>query len=252
MDRKNVFVCAAVVALVMGFAGAASAQEEETTEFVDWNDAVYYAELMDTWVNDDGVEMSTYYDEAQNLLWSQPADLPVDAAAKAFAVGPDYAETLLITQWVVPMLLWLCDNDGHEDDDPNCIEGTNFKLSTAGNFHLDSVVGRTAFYHTNSGPCELSSIERLRAKGGSSTTNYCDAEDSDYTGYYFTTSSQWALADGDTCYSFISWYYYMIDDSNHITNRTYGGYSSTRVAKFKYKSGGDFYGTEVWLEGCLQ
>ena len=250
MDRKNVFVYATIVALVVSFAGAASAQEEDTTQSVDWEDAAYYGELMDTFVNAKGVEMSTYYDEAQNVLWSQPAAMKMEEAVEALSAGPEKAGTLLITQWVVPMLLWLCDYN--ESADELCTSGTNYKWNSAGDFYLDYIAGTTAFYNTDWADCAMSSIERVRAKGGSSTTNYCSAGDSDYRGYYWTTSATWAVADDDSCYTLSGYYYYNVDDSSHITNRTYGGYSATRVVKFRYETGGDIYATEIWLQGCLE
>jgi hypothetical protein len=252
MDRKNVFVCVLGMALMLGFAGIASAQEEDTTQQVDWDDAVNYAELMDTWVNDDSIEMNTYYDDAQNVLWSQPADLPIEAAAKAFAVGPKYAETLLITQWVVPMSLWLCDND--KDDDSSCTSGTNYKWTTAGDFYLVEVISPTAYYVTDYSPCVMSSIERVRSQGGSSTTNYCDDAGSDYDGYYAHGDGAFHAAAGDEewCSYPFGYYYYYVDDSDDISGETYTEYNPTNIVKFRYKSGGTFYYTLVTFMGCLE
>jgi len=243
MDRKKVFVCAVFAALVVSFAFAASAQDEETTEQVDWADAAYYAELMDTWVNDNGIEMNTYYDDAQNLLWSMPSSLKVEAAAEAFAVGPEHAGTLLITQWIVPTSLWLCIED--EGDDPTCADG--YKWGT-GDFGLYEVVDKTAVYHALDTGCGYDNIERVYASGTSGPTNYCP---NSFKGYY-RDSYWWFTADDFWCNYWLYTYRYYLDDSVNIDDFYYDTYGSVRVARFRFVVDSSYYYTEIWLASCIQ
>ncbi|MCK9461940.1 MAG: hypothetical protein M0R80_20100 [Proteobacteria bacterium] len=249
MDRMKASVCAAVVAMMMGFVWSASAQEEESTQQVDWEDAAYYAELMDTFVNDDGVLMATYYDEAQNVLWSQPASEPVEAAADVFAQGGEYAMTLDFFQWIVPTSLWLCEKD--EGDDANCDDaGSFFKWST-GDFALVDTSATVAYYDALDTACSYPGIERVRATGSSNLTDYCD---SNYNGYYWNPETDnFYNAYEDSCSGLgtPTIYRYTLDDSPNVDDFTYG--DSERAARFRFLvPGSTYHYTEIWLASCIQ
>jgi hypothetical protein len=256
MDRKNVFVCVLGVALVLGFAGIASAQEDGTTEQVDWDDAAYYAELMDTFVNGHGVLMDTYYDEGQNVLWSQPASVKVEEAAAALAEGPDHAMALDTFQWVVPKLLWMCNYNAV--DNPTCNIGTNYKWG-ATDFVLVTVTGNWAYFSTDSNlaACMKYHIERIRSSGTSAGYNYCSGEDDDYDGYVHDGSGTLILAEGATeewCTSSMYNYYYYVDisDDLHLDDETYNNWNSIYAARFRYLVSGEYYRTVVSVMGCLE
>jgi hypothetical protein len=244
----NIYVCTLGMALVLGFAGIASAQDE-TTEQVDWEDAATYAELMDEFVSDDDVAMETYYDEAQNVLWSQPAAEPVEAAAEVFAQGAEYAATLDFFQWIVPVVLWLCDNN--ESSDANCASGTNYKWAE-GDFHLLGTAGNTATYAADSQNCTYSSIDRIRVRGSSNYVDYCD---DDFLGYYSTTEGPWQ---GDPAYDSCgqTWYgtsWYELDDSPNINNRTYyTSLSEANVARFRFYVYKSVYYSVIQIRNCIE
>jgi len=246
MDRKKVFVCALFGALVVSFAFAASAQDEDTTEQVDWAEAAYYAELMDTFVNGNGVTMDTYYDEGQNVLWSQPASMTVEAATAALAVDPEHAGTLDTFQWVVPTALWLCHKD--EIDDSSCSDGHKW---VGGDFNLVSVVGSVAIYNALETDCLYEDIERVYAAGNSNLADYCD---DNYVGsYYSHASSTYQPADDYWCNYWLGNYRYYLDDSSHVDYYDYDTSESTPpVAGFKYfvRGLGNHY-TRIYLARCL-
>jgi hypothetical protein len=246
MDFRRMLKCALALALVAGFAGRASASqvvaEEETTQVVDWDDAAYYAELMETYVDDNGVWLNVYYDEGQNVLWSQPVDVSLEEAAEALIKGSEHAETLLITQWVVPTVLWLCDYN--ESADANCTSGTNYKWGS-GDFALDHVSGNYAYYTADDPPCEMTSIERVRAKGTSNYSDYCD---DNYLGQYYHNGS-WPTAEEYSCYLAYLKFYYDLDESTGLVNETY--LSGAYVARFIYYSSGTQYRSYVSIATCI-
>ena len=254
MGRMKAFVCAAIAALVMvgfvGIAGAsdASMEEEAYSVQVDWDDAVEWAELMDTYLNDDGDVIDVYYDEGQNVLWDQPASEPVEAAAEVFPLGAEKAGALLFTQRVVPTSLWLCDND--EDDDTNCTSGTNYKWGSD-EIGLDYVDGVHAYYfasEANGNPCSIDSIERIRSTGSSSTTDYCDAN---YLGYYNDLSSGWEPAEDDWCFALFGQYIYGLDESDAVDDYEYDLYGDVDAALFEYRVGLLTFYSELRVLNCL-
>jgi hypothetical protein len=251
MDRKKVFVCAVFAALVVSFAFAASAQEEDTTEQVDWNDAANYAELMDTFTNSSDVEMATYYVEGQNVLWSQPASMSVEDATAELAKDPEGAGLDSISQWVVPTSLWLCDNN--KSSDTTCTSGTNYKWG-GGDFSLDHVSGLYAYYVADSLDCSYESIERIRSMGSSNVADYCHGDDGDYRGYYSAVGGGWSSPVDDDWCGHITTYFYGIDDSSHITNRTYDGTSGENVVRFRFWVTAEnlYYYTVVSIGTCLR
>jgi hypothetical protein len=241
--KKVILMCAVLGLLLVSVNASASEDvEEETTQVVDWDDAAYYAELMETYVDDNDVWLNVYYDEGQNVLWSQPVDVSLEEAAEALIKGSEYAETLLITQWVVPTVLWLCDNN--ESSDANCTSGTNFKWGS-GDFALDYVSGNYAYYTALDPPCEATSIERVRAKGTSNYSDYCDDA---YYGQY--NNGTWHTAEDYSCYLAYLKFYYDLDESSGISNQTY--LSGSYVARFIYYSSGTQYRSYVSLATCIE
>lgn len=255
MGRMKAFVCAAIAALVMvgfvGIAGAsdASMEEEAYSVQVDWDDAVEWAELMDTYPNDDDVMIAVYYDEGQNVLWDQPASEPVEAAAEVFPLGAEKAGALLFTQRVVPTSLWLCDND--EDDDTNCTSGTNYKWGSD-EIGLDYVDGVHAYYfasEANGNPCSIDSIERIRSTGSSSTTDYCDGY---YRGkYYDQNAPGFTDADDYWCLAILGIYTYGLDESDQVDDYEYDLYGDEDAAQFKYRVGLAYYYSNLKILNCL-
>jgi hypothetical protein len=254
MDRKNVFVCVFGMALVLGFAGIASAQDDGTTEQVDWDDAAYYAELMDTFVNGHGVIMNTYYDGGQNVLWSQPASVKVEEATAALAEGPEHAMTLDTFQWVVPTSLWMCHYDAGTN--PTCNLGTNYKWDSD-DFVLVTVTGNWAYFSTDSNlaACMKYGIDRIRSSGTSNTYNYCSGEGRDYDGWVYDPAGNIIAAEGATeewCSNSMYIFYYYVDISDDLDNETYNNWNSIDAARFRYLVSGEYYRTVVSVMGCLE
>jgi opacity protein-like surface antigen len=71
MEKMKLLATLVCAIAVLAFAAPALAQDDEAE--VDWDEAIEFAELTDTYV-ENGVEWETYYDELQNVMWSQPAD----------------------------------------------------------------------------------------------------------------------------------------------------------------------------------
>jgi hypothetical protein len=250
MDGMKMFVGMLVTALALCFAGTASAQDEDTSQQVDWEEAATYAELTDTWVNDSDVEMATYYDEAQNVLWSQPASMSVEEGAAVLTKGPEYAETLLVSTWVLPTVLWLCGKD--EADDSGCDDGdvTNYKWGSD-DIELEGTYGNLAIYHAacldpEDGLYQL--IQRVYAKGTSYTTDYCEAG---YEGAYHDGST-WVAAEENWCTQ-LTIYNYYLDESTDVDDYEYDVTESTPpVAAFKYPVTGSSYRySQIFLARCL-
>jgi hypothetical protein len=246
MDRMKTLLCALACALVASFALGASAQDEETSEQVDWAEAAEYAELMDTWVNAKDVEMATYYDEAQNVLWSQPAAMSVEDATAELAEDPEGAMLDSISQWIVPKVLWLCGKD--ESDDSGCDDGdvTNYKWA-AGDFSLSEVDDNWAYYNAESMGCSnYTDVERIYTRGTSYVTDYCDGN---FYAKYYVGSSAYS-PDEDDCYRSLLDYYYYLDDSSHINNRTYSGYGE-KVMRYRFLAD-QYYYVVVSIASCLE
>ena len=248
MRKSILLVLGIAMAAIIAGPSIASAQEEGTTEQVNWPAAAEYAELVDTYANDDGVVLNTYWDDVQNILWSQPASLSVEAAAAAFTVGPEHAANLLITQWIVPTSLWLCDNN--KVGDTNCAEGTNYKWAS-GEITFSSSLGEYATFVANNDPntCIMSSIERMRVVGTSSFTDYCDAY---YIGKYYHSTVYWAAEDND-CDLYKTGYFYWADESTGLVNETYNCEDpGTPVARFQFWVSGKTHYSTLVLAGCEQ
>jgi hypothetical protein len=233
------------VALFFVSGPVAASETEEMTEQVDWDDAAYYAELMDTFVNDDAVVMDTYYDEGQNVLWSQPASELVEAAADVFPQGAEYAMTLDFFEWIAPTLLWLC----HEDEG-ECIDGHKW---SGGDFNLFDTSATVAYYEALDPDCSYTGIERIRAKGSSNFVDYCDAY---YWGYYRNDADTgWGSTDVRSCSGIGSppSYRYTLDDSSHVDGYSYTPTGATRVARFRFAvPGAAYHYSEIWLASCLE
>jgi hypothetical protein len=204
---------------------------------------------MDTFVNGGGVTMETYYDEGQNVLWSQPASMSVEEATAALAEDPEEAMLDSISQWIVPYGLWLCDNN--ESADANCTSGTNYKWS-GDDISLAGTSEHYAYFYARHLDCAYSSIERVYSVGMSSDTDYCDG--GLYLGSYRTASSPptWAPAEDDWCGSYYATHYYGLDDSSHITNRTYDTYDSEYVVRFRFWADSSWHYTIVYLQSCWE
>jgi hypothetical protein len=244
MDRKKVFVCAVFAALVASFALAASARDEDTTEQVDWSEAANYAELMDTFVNSNNVEMATYYDEGQNVLWSQPASMSVEDATAELAKDPEGAMLDSISQWILPTALWLCLDDA----------GTSCYKWSSGDISFVSVTGNVAKYIASNDNCGVEGIERIWASATSGNVDYCDEPDYIYyRGYYRNEAdTNWIVAMDDySCLTWLGATRYYIDEPD-MTGLDYDFGSDRRAVRFRFYSGGDPYYSDLWVRSCNQ
>lgn len=232
---------ASAIATVVLCVGSANASEGESTQQVNWNDAVNFAELSDTFINSDGILMATYYDAGQNVLWSQPASRPVESAADVFPFGAEYASALDSFQWIVPTSLWLC-----YEDTGTCTTGEKW---SSGDFDLSGVDDNYARFVTVDNDCLYEDIERVRATGGSNLTDYCDAY---YCGnYHDHSTNNWDNATSDWCGSFTT-YYYGLDESSAVNGYEYdSSESSVPVAQFQFHvPGAIYFYSEIWLARC--
>jgi hypothetical protein len=83
MEKMKLLATLVCAFAVLVFANTARAQDDEAE--VDWDEAIEFAEVTDTYV-ENNVEWVTYYDELQNVMWSQPADATPEAV-KAYLSG---------------------------------------------------------------------------------------------------------------------------------------------------------------------
>ena len=77
-----------------GFGASAQTATLDATDdgSSDLTDALDYGMLVDTVVDEDGVAWETYYDEVTNVLWTQTAGAPKDAALDSIEAGGEFVE----------------------------------------------------------------------------------------------------------------------------------------------------------------
>jgi hypothetical protein len=254
----KVFVCATVVAMVMGFVMSASAQVEDNagledqiavgdeTPYVDEKGnfdvelAKEYAELVDNYVDENGVAWDVWLDEFGGQMWAEAVD-----AKTGDAVGDGV--TPLVVHLFVPegIQLWraspfndyvvywrtgLGSGDGEITYTGSC--GTRCSLWTAW-------VAMT----TPSPMAE--NVEEILAYGTSSA-DYCDAY---YNGSWYLPDGAFGLTpDNETCealpYGF--GYKYWIGDDDYPTPYSDNDYDyADRLVDWQYRISGLTYKTRV-------
>ncbi len=220
---------ALAVLLLASGAWAGDFEAQEVTENVDWEEAIEWAELVETYERD-GRTWEVYLDEEQALMWEQPT--PSD-------LGPGETMEDSRTVYVNPFSLKFCHN-------ANCSSSTGFTSFT----YCSACSTRTTRVWYALGGGSISNVDRIIAYGNSSTTDYCD---NDYYGYYNdleeTSQPYWRLADNRDCGYGLLGYWYEIDESGDLSNWTYG--FNDYVVRWRYEIGSSTRYTVLkyqWIE----
>jgi hypothetical protein len=213
---------------MMVFAWKATAQEasmEGVDEAeVDWEEAVYFAELVETYENDDGEVMNVFWDEEQRVMWDQPVDMTAEEALAEFN-GTSLSGSRLETR-IVPQSLTFCLNDSCTSYD---VYSFLLYTGTSGTKSYWTVMG--AKYYLNN-------VDRIKSTGRSYLYDYR----SNWYGQYYDPNGSggyWG-ADSQTTGNLWSYYYYHIDESSHLDNESYPAYGD-QFARFAYKRGSTWY-----------
>jgi hypothetical protein len=202
MRKLTTLVCAFAV---LAFSAGATAQNDEA---VDWDEAIEFAEVTDTYV-ENNVEWVTYYDELQGAMWSQPADASPEAM-KAYFTGDKETlkdlglDWICAINWPVPNQMTI--NDGH---------GTTTTFYNA-DFSLDSSNTTTRWWITNM-PSAWYDVDGSVAGSVRNAVSYCD----DYQNRVVNQGGTGLVYDSDTCGTFYGTTYYSVSDSSHVENWDY-------------------------------
>ena len=213
-------------AIIVGFAGNASAQEVsmETVDEaeVDWEEAVYFAELVETYKNDDGEMINVFWDEEQRVMWVQPVDMTEKEALDELQ-GSSPLER--IDTRIIPYLLTFCFNDSCTSSD---VYSTLAYTGTAGTSSYWIAMG-AQFYSSN--------VDRIKASGRSYLNDYS----TNWHGQYYEPGSDYFDAESETTSSWgTTYYFYHLDEETNLDNESYPvvGY---HVARFAYKPSTTWY-----------
>jgi hypothetical protein len=186
MHRTIVLVGALMMALVLGFAGGASAQEEEVGADalyldadgnVDYELAKEYAEIVDGWVDEDGTEWEVWLDEAGARMW-------VEYLTPDGLLGD---EELFVPSWIT--LFQSGDSVTY-----------NYYGSADGNIDYDTACGRRCFLW---GACHYpgyppSDIAGIQAKAVSDE-DYCDDDHKAFYDFPNGVTGSWVPVASDSC-----------------------------------------------------
>jgi len=212
-----------VCALIVGFAGNASAQEvtmgvADEAE-VDWEEAVYFAELVETYKNDDCEMINVFWDEEQRVMWDQPVDMTEKEALEELQ-GSSPLER--IDTRIVPYKLTFCFND-------SCTSYDEYGLAYTG------INGTSSYWMAMGAQTYTNNVDRIKASGRSYLNDYRTVWHGQYyDGSYWDAESQTTGSWGTT------YYFYHLDEETMLDDESYPvvGY---HVARFAYKPSTTWY-----------
>ena len=228
MKNMMLVVVFAVAAMI---AGNAAAQElDDTLESeapyyiaedgsIDWELVKEWSEIVDTFVDDEGVERNLYLDFFNELMWDEPSQ-----ASITLGEGDR-------TYYIVPTIMrWYYEGGGSNE-------------WTSGDFTYVGSCGRNCRkWMNNNGSCPKD-VDMIYARGGTPyTADYCDG---DYYGQYHRYTT-WYNAQTDNCGSGWLHYWYELSENTGLEWYDYSPVSYPRMAAFKYKISGSSQRTEIW------
>jgi hypothetical protein len=212
MEKMKLLATLVCAFAVLVFANTARAQDDEAE--VDWDEAIEFAEVTDTYV-ENNVEWVTYYDELQNVMWSQPADATPEAVKAYLSGDQETAKDLGLdctVVWPVPEYLKISPTAG-----PPAVVHTY----TSFNLVYDGPVFKRWEAVTWGAYSDVDNYVDGRLYN---RTSYC----STYEGYVNDQTSGWIGADVDTCTG-TSVFYYRSYHSSTVENWVYPNLTSTPV-----------------------
>jgi hypothetical protein len=213
MKEMKVLITLAGALCVLAFAAGAKAQNEEA---VDWDEAIEFADLVDTDV-ENGTTWETYYDELQNVMWSQPADAPAEAVKAYFSGDQETLEgngwlDLCIINWPSPDYIIISPKSDPLDEDTY----TSFAFVTGGDYLKVWEAVTWGSYDD---------VDNYVAGRVSNNINY----KASYVGYVFDQSIPgWDYADWDDA-SGTGPYYYPANHNSTVEDWEYPNLTSTGV-----------------------
>jgi hypothetical protein len=205
---------------VLAFASTARAQNDEAE--VDWDEAMEFAEVTDTYV-ENNVEWVTYYDELQNVMWSQPKDATPEAV-KAYFTGDretlkDWGlDDLCAINWPVPNQL-------------KYVDGSSSWTYYNDDFELYSSSSTVKKWVTDISDLGVD-IDTSVTASVRNAVSYCGDF---HHRIYYPNDGGYFNPDSSTCGTFLGVTYYSAYDESHIENWTYdpGGTYSHDVSRHR-------------------
>jgi hypothetical protein len=219
MEKMKLLATLVCAFAVLAFADPALAQNDEAE--VDWDEAIEFAEVTDTYVEND-VEWVTYYDELQNVMWSQPADATPEAV-KAYFTGDretlkDWGlDDLCLINWPVPNQLKFVDGASswtyYNADFSLYATGSNYKrwATDIGHGLLDIDTSVTASVRNSYSYCG----------------NYQNR-------LYYPETTTYYTPESDTCGTFLGTTYYSAYDTSEVENWSYTSYGTFYVSRHRF------------------
>ncbi len=195
---------------------------------VDWPLVEQWAQVVDTFVDEEGLTINVYLDLFEEIMWEAPATgVGLDGGSRVVLMTPNYLR-----------FYW----EG----------GGSFTwYRTAGDLvYAGTCSGMRNCYEwrNNVGQCP-ENIDRVRANAYTPYVNdYCDE---DYEGKYDrdpgdSSPGYWADPDDSHCTEWFTWpKQYYIDDNSHIDDFDYYTGGTDYVVKFRYKISGTSYGLRL-------
>jgi hypothetical protein len=104
-------ILALTVMAILACLGFKASAQDTTAKAPDLEQAIDNGKLLDTEVDKDGVKWETYYDEEQNVMWSQTAGTPKDVALESMLAGGQWMTAddgeggtldFCVYQWLAP------------------------------------------------------------------------------------------------------------------------------------------------------
>ncbi len=231
MRNMMLVVVCAVAAMI---AGNAAAQElDDTLESeapyyiaedgsIDWELVKEWSEIVDTFIDDEGVERNLYLDFFNELMWDEPSQ------ASLLAVEGDR------TTYMTPTLMRFYYESG---------AGGGYGEWTTEDFDYVGDCGRNCRKWMNNVDSCPQNVEMIYAKGGTPyTADYCDG---DYQGKY-NRYNYWYNAQSSSCgYGFLS-YYYQLSENTGLDWYDYHPVNYPKMAHFSYRISGSSNFMQIW------
>ena len=223
MKKMTMMVLCALAAAAFSLGAAAQEVSMEGVDEaeVDWEEAVYFAELVETYKNDDGEMINVFWDEEQRVMWDQPVDMTEKEALDELQ-GSSPLER--IDTRIIPYTLTFCFNDSCTSSDV---------YATLAYMGVD---GTSSYWMAMGAQVYSNNVDRIKASGRSYLNDYR----TNWHGQYYD-DGEWPNADNETTGSWGSTYYfYHLDESDDIDNWSYPKVNY-HVARFIYKPSTTWY-----------